>query len=124
MNPHRLLSARTAKGLTQSQLGEKLGVEDSEKARLRIYRYEKGLVSPTYEVACRMADILDVPACYFYIEDDVFSERVLNLHKKNNTYNELENSLVSVLKENQNKKEEYEEALKKIKVIINNLTAL
>ncbi|WP_340621856.1 hypothetical protein [Xenorhabdus siamensis] len=32
-----------------------------------------------------MAAILNVPPCYFYIDDDIFAEEVLKLHRKDNT---------------------------------------
>ncbi|MGJ0637205.1 helix-turn-helix domain-containing protein [Xenorhabdus bovienii] len=124
MNPHRLLVARKAKGMSQRQLGEALGNEDSEQARGRIYRYEKGVTSPTYEIARQIAHILDVPASYFYEDDDIFAERILNLYKNNYPNNELENSLISVLKDSEEKKKEYEAVLKQIKNAMASLKAL
>ncbi|TDB45240.1 XRE family transcriptional regulator [Photorhabdus khanii subsp. guanajuatensis] len=120
MKPQRLIAARKAQNLSQRAVGEALGIIDSEQARKKISRYEKGSVFPTYEVACQIAKILNVPECYFYIDDDFFAEQVLMLYK-NNFSDGFENSLIITLKE---KNQEYEQALKDIKRTINSLRTL
>ncbi|PHM67974.1 helix-turn-helix domain-containing protein [Xenorhabdus sp. KJ12.1] len=92
MNTKRLLESRKAKGLSQRGLGEKLGIEDADIARTTISRYECGRATPSYSTVCKIADILSVPPCYFYIDDDFFAEQVLRLYKKSNT--PLENELM------------------------------
>ncbi|WP_240042422.1 MULTISPECIES: helix-turn-helix domain-containing protein [Photorhabdus] len=115
-----MIAARKAQNLSQRAVGEALGIIDSEQARKKISRYEKGSVFPTYEVACQIAKILNVPECYFYIDDDFFAEQVLMLYK-NNFSDGFENSLIITLKE---KNQEYEQALKDIKRTINSLRTL
>ncbi|WP_240042286.1 helix-turn-helix domain-containing protein [Photorhabdus khanii] len=115
-----MIAARKAQSLSQRAVGEALGIIDSEQARKKISRYEKGSVFPTYEVACQIAKILNVPECYFYIDDDFFAEQVLMLYK-NNFSDGFENSLIITLKE---KNQEYEQALKDIKRTINSLKTL
>ncbi|MDE9484238.1 helix-turn-helix domain-containing protein, partial [Xenorhabdus bovienii] len=110
MNAQRLVKARKEKGLSQRELGEALGTEDSEQARGKIRRYERGGASPTYKTVCEIAEILNVPECYFYIKDDLFAEQVLLLFKKNLS-DETENNLITTLKE---KNKQYEKALKNI----------
>ncbi|MEX0446534.1 helix-turn-helix domain-containing protein [Xenorhabdus sp. SGI246] len=85
MNKKRLSESRIAQGLSQRELGEKLGFEDEDVAKATISRYERGITAPAYNTACQMAAILNVPPCYFYIDDDIFAEEVLKLHRKDNT---------------------------------------
>ncbi len=59
----RLQAARNAKGLTQTQLAEKLGTTQSVMAR-----YESGAVDPSVRVALAIARILDRPV------EDLFGE--------------------------------------------------
>ncbi|WP_167383300.1 helix-turn-helix domain-containing protein [Xenorhabdus ishibashii] len=110
MNKKRLSDSRKAQGLSQRELGEKLGFEDEDVAKVTISRYERGIVSPEYKTAHEMAKILDVPLCYFYIEDekDFFAEQVLNLHRTGNT--KLEEEL-SIARE---RIQQYEKALKTV----------
>lgn len=51
----RLKAIREAKGLTQVQLAEKLGVQQD-----RISRLERGAVEPGWTNVCRIADALGV----------------------------------------------------------------
>ncbi|MGJ0637691.1 helix-turn-helix domain-containing protein [Xenorhabdus bovienii] len=98
MNPQRLIDARKAKKLSQREVGEALGASSKEHAKLKISRYERGVLSPPYDVACQIAAILDVPPCYFYIDDDSFAEQVLILYKKNFCHNHtFEDELITKL---------------------------
>ncbi|WP_254361271.1 helix-turn-helix domain-containing protein [Photorhabdus heterorhabditis] len=115
-----MIEARKAQNLSQREVGEALGIIDSEQARKKISRYEKGTVFPPYEIACQIANILNVPECYFYISDDLFAEQVLMLYK-NNFSDGVENNPIITLKE---KNQEYEQALKDIKRTINSLKTL
>ncbi|WP_081990824.1 helix-turn-helix domain-containing protein [Xenorhabdus nematophila] len=81
----RLSESRKALGLSQRELGEKLGLYDEDVAKATISRYERGLNAPAYSTVCQIANILKVPPCYFYIDDDIFAEQVLKLYRKNNT---------------------------------------
>ncbi|EMH4109414.1 helix-turn-helix transcriptional regulator [Serratia marcescens] len=80
MVPQRLKSARQRAGLTQEKLGVLAGIDEAT-ARSRISQYESGTYTPTFTTMCALARVLDVPECYFYILDDVFSEKVLRLHQ-------------------------------------------
>ena len=52
----RIRKSRLDKGFTQSQLAVKIGVQTSA-----VSKYEKGLVSPTFEQLQKISDALDVP---------------------------------------------------------------
>lgn len=107
MNKKRLSESRKAQGLSQRELGEKLGLND-DVARATISRYERGLSAPAYSTARKMARVLNVPSCYLYEDDDIFAEEVLNLYRKNNTPVEME---LSIAKE---KILQYESALETV----------
>ncbi|CAI1888398.1 MULTISPECIES: helix-turn-helix transcriptional regulator [Serratia] len=81
MVPQRLKSARQRAGLTQEKLGVLAGIDEAT-ARSRISQYESGTYTPTFTTMCALARVLDVPECYFYILDDLFSEKVLRLHQE------------------------------------------
>ncbi|MDC9591585.1 helix-turn-helix transcriptional regulator [Xenorhabdus sp. XENO-10] len=119
MNAHRLVAARKACGLSQRTLGEALGI-NPEQAIGRISRYERGVATPAYEIVCQIAEILNVPSCYFYIEDDNFAEQVLILHKMN-SIDGFENNLIVYLQE---EVQEYKNALKEMQKIMNSLKNL
>jgi len=51
----RIRIARKSKGFTQSQLAEKIGVQTAA-----VSKYEKGLVSPTFEQLQKIAVALDI----------------------------------------------------------------
>ncbi|CDG96139.1 putative DNA binding protein [Xenorhabdus bovienii str. puntauvense] len=116
MNPQRLVEARKAKNLSQREVGEALGINNKDQAaRIKISRYERGETTPPYNVACKIAEILDVPTCYFYIDDDLFAEKVLRLFKEAPS-NEIESNLITTLKK---KNKKYEKILKNIQNEIN-----
>lgn len=79
MLPARLKSARQNANLTQERLGVLAGIEE-ETARSRVSQYEGGIHRPTFEMMCSFAKVLNVPECYFYIVDDRFAERILELY--------------------------------------------
>ncbi|WP_426575383.1 helix-turn-helix domain-containing protein (plasmid) [Xenorhabdus stockiae] len=113
MNPKRLVDARKAKSLSQREVGEALGVSNKERAKVKISEYERGVLTPPYDVACQIAAILDVPPCYFYIDDESFAEQVLILHKKNfSDDHTFENELITTLT---TKTREYEKAFEEFK---------
>ncbi|WP_426577085.1 helix-turn-helix domain-containing protein [Xenorhabdus stockiae] len=115
MNPRRLIDARKAKNLSQREVGEALGASSKEQAKLKISRYERGVLSPPYGVACQLATILSVPTCYFYIDDDddIFAEQVLILYKKNLCHDHtFEDELITTLT---TKTKEYEKAFEEFK---------
>lgn len=65
----RLKEARKAVGLSQEKLAVLAGV-DEMSASARMNQYERGKHSPDPVMIKRIAEVLDVPASYFYAEDD------------------------------------------------------
>jgi transcriptional regulator with XRE-family HTH domain len=71
MLPFRLKEARLKAGLSQQRLGVLAGIDEAT-ASARMNQYERGVHTPDFDLACRLAAVLDIPACYFYtIEDDL-----------------------------------------------------
>jgi transcriptional regulator with XRE-family HTH domain len=77
----RLKQARLAKGLSQKGLGMAAGI-DEFVASTRINRYENGIHQVDLDTAQRLADVLGIPAAYFYAEDDALAEKI-RTHKNN-----------------------------------------
>ncbi|MBY4838633.1 MULTISPECIES: helix-turn-helix domain-containing protein [Pantoea] len=77
----RLKQARLAKGLSQKGLGIAAGI-DEFVASTRINRYENGIHQVDLDTAQRLADVLEIPAAYFYAEDDALAE-IIRTHKNN-----------------------------------------
>ena len=71
--PIRLKAARLAAGLTQQQLGMRLGMEQNT-ASFRMNQYEKGKHAPDYPTMQRIALELGFPVAYFYCDDDQQAE--------------------------------------------------
>lgn len=88
--PLRLKQARKAAGYTQQRIGIALGMEPNT-ASARMNQYEKGKHSPDYTTMKRIADELGVPVAFFYCEEDVLAELILELGKLNKS--ELEQKL-------------------------------
>ncbi|MBV7297278.1 helix-turn-helix domain-containing protein [Enterovibrio paralichthyis] len=71
--PTRLKEARKKAGLTQKDLGIKIGMEPSS-ASGRMNHYEKGRHTPDIGTLRRMADELGVPLNYFFCESELSAE--------------------------------------------------
>lgn len=71
----RLKQARLKMALSQKQLGEKIGLEESAAAR--ISRYESGTHEPPVRTARDLADALKVPLGYLYCDNDHLAEVIL-----------------------------------------------
>lgn len=76
MLPHRLKTARKKAGYTQEKLGVMAGIDEAT-ARARISQYEKGTHAPDFGLVCRIAKVLQVPACYLYTVEDDLAEIIL-----------------------------------------------
>ncbi|GAA0470784.1 helix-turn-helix transcriptional regulator [Tatumella punctata] len=76
MLPHRLKSARLKAGLSQERLGILAGIDEAT-ASARMNQYERGIHTPDFELACRLASVMNVPACYFYAVEDELAEMIL-----------------------------------------------
>lgn len=89
MQPHfsnvfamRLRLARKAKGLSQEKLGVLAGIDESS-ASARMNQYERGKHVPDFLVASRIAEVLELPTAYFYVEDDLLAEIIQTSYKLN-----------------------------------------
>ncbi|MEZ8128145.1 helix-turn-helix domain-containing protein [Enterovibrio norvegicus] len=71
--PTRLKEARKKAGITQKDLGIKIGMEPSS-ASGRMNHYEKGRHTPDIGTLRRMADELGVPLNYFFCESELSAE--------------------------------------------------
>ena len=78
--PQRLLEARSRKGISQRELGIRLGMEPGS-ASGRMNHYEKGRHTPDYTTLKRIAEELDVPVAYFFSEDEVSAELICLIDK-------------------------------------------
>lgn len=71
MLPHRLKEARLRAGLSQQRLGILAGIDEAT-ASARMNQYERGIHTPDFALACKLAEVLNIPACYFYtVEEDL-----------------------------------------------------
>lgn len=71
MLPHRLKEARIKAGLSQQRLGILAGIDEAT-ASARMNQYERGIHTPDFALARKLAQVLNIPACYFYtVEDDL-----------------------------------------------------
>mgnify|MGYP006350583657 FL=1 len=66
----RLRIARKAKKLSQERLGILAGIDESS-ASARMNQYERGKHVPDFLMASKIAEILDLPTAYFYVENDL-----------------------------------------------------
>ena len=78
--PQRLLEARSRKGISQRELGIRLGMEPGS-ASGRMNHYEKGRHTPDYTTLKRIAEELDVPVAYFFSEDEISAELICLIAK-------------------------------------------
>ncbi|MGO0788772.1 helix-turn-helix domain-containing protein [Herbaspirillum seropedicae] len=78
----RLKDARLRAGLSQERLGIDAGL-DEMSASTRMNRYEQGKRVPNPVLVERFAEVLQVPACYFYAVDDKEAELLLSFHQLN-----------------------------------------
>ncbi|ACZ78599.1 transcriptional regulator, XRE family [Dickeya parazeae Ech586] len=79
MLPHRLKAARLMAGLSQERLGILAGIDEAT-ASARMNQYERGIHTPDFELARRLAAVLHVPACYFYTVEDDLAEMILSFY--------------------------------------------
>ena len=76
----RLKEALLAAGLSQKRLGIAAGI-DEFVASTRINRYEKGVHEADIHTAQKLAQTLNVPLAYFYVENDQLAAIVMNFDK-------------------------------------------
>ena len=76
----RLRAARTNAEFSQKKLGIKAGMDEfSASARMNQYETEKHL--PDYGTIKRIAEVLNLPAAYFFCEEDDLAE-IIDLWSK------------------------------------------
>ena len=85
---NRLKQARLRKGLSQEELGLDAGL-DPMSASTRMNRYEWGKRSPDFALIEKIAEVLEVPAAYFFATDDLLAELILNYGKPPKEQQEL-----------------------------------
>ncbi|HCE3287737.1 TPA: helix-turn-helix transcriptional regulator [Vibrio parahaemolyticus] len=78
--PIRLKHARKKANLSQKALGVRIGMDESS-ASARMNQYEKARHTPDVKTLKLIADELGVPLSYFFCEDEITAELVINLHK-------------------------------------------
>ncbi|CDG20047.1 TPA: helix-turn-helix transcriptional regulator [Citrobacter freundii] len=93
----RLKEARLAAGLSQKKLGIAAGI-DEFVASTRINRYEKGVHEADIHTAQKLAQTLNVPLAYFYVENDQLATIVMNFDKLSEE--DIENIIVKIKKSN------------------------
>jgi len=72
----RLREARLRAAIAQDQLGIRIGLDEGT-ASARISRYETGTHAPPFGIATKLARVLELPAAYFYCEDDELAKLIL-----------------------------------------------
>ncbi|KOO09066.1 helix-turn-helix domain-containing protein [Vibrio hepatarius] len=82
--PSRLRYIRKLQGITQQELGIKLGM-DQAGASARISQYETGKHAPDYATVKRISEALNTPVAYFYCEDDIIANIVIEVSSHNLT---------------------------------------
>jgi len=71
--PIRLKQARQLVGISQKELGIRIGMDESS-ASGRMNHYEKGRHTPDVETLRKLAAELNVPLNFFLCEDDLSAE--------------------------------------------------
>jgi transcriptional regulator with XRE-family HTH domain len=70
-------------GLSQERLGILAGIEEAS-ASARMNQYERGKHEPDFSIAKRIADVLNVPAAYFYAVEDDLAQMIRDFGRLNN----------------------------------------
>jgi transcriptional regulator with XRE-family HTH domain len=78
--PIQLKKARTALGITQLELGVRIGL-DPGNASARMNQYESGKHTPDYKMLKKIAKELCVPVPYLLCEDVLMGDLILQLSK-------------------------------------------
>lgn len=75
----RVRFARERLGIPQDRLGVMIGLDEGCSSA-RISRYESGVHQPPFEIAERIAEVLQVPTAFLYCRDAALAEVLLDLH--------------------------------------------
>ena len=76
----RLRQLRLAAGLSQRELGRRIGLLE-EVVSSRVTRYELGTSEPDFETAAKLARELGVPLAYLLADDETLAEIILAVSK-------------------------------------------
>jgi transcriptional regulator with XRE-family HTH domain len=76
----RLREARSRSGIAQDKLGVMIGLDEGCSSA-RMSRYETGAHEPTFRDVDKIAQALGIPSAYFFCNDDLLAELVLNFEK-------------------------------------------
>lgn len=74
----RLKEARLAAGLSQRELGRRIGLPE-EVVSSRVTRYERGTSEPDFETAERLARELGVPLSYLVADSEVLADIIMSV---------------------------------------------
>lgn len=93
----RLRQARRRAGIPQDVLGVEIGLDETT-ASARISRYESGVHEPPFEIAQKLAKVLEVSTAYLYCDSDelaplLLTWPLLNRADKKEIRNIVENRL-------------------------------
>lgn len=94
--PGRIKRARVSKGISQKELGIRIGLDQSS-ASSRMNHYEKGRHTPDIPTLKRVADELGVPLPYFLCESEKTAELICLIE---NLEEADKDELIRKLKEN------------------------
>ncbi|MDV7105390.1 helix-turn-helix transcriptional regulator [Vibrio sp. TH_r3] len=97
--PERLKQARKKVGISQKELGVRVGMDESS-ASGRMNHYEKGRHVPDVETLRKLAKELGVPLNYFFCEDDQSAELAVLI---DNLSSDDKKSLIESLKKSKSK---------------------
>lgn len=73
----RLKELRLAKGLSQRELGRRIGLSE-EVVSSRVNRYERGTSEPDFSTASKLAKELGVPLSYLVADNELLAEMILS----------------------------------------------
>jgi len=97
--PVRLKQARLRLGVSQKELGIRIGMDPSS-ASGRMNHYEKGRHVPDIDTLSRIADELQVPLAYFFTENELSAELICLISKLSDSD---KIKIINMLKNEENK---------------------
>lgn len=72
----RLKQARLVLGISQRELGRRIGLSE-DVVSSRVTRYERGTSEPDFETAGKLAKELGVPLAYLLADSDILADIIL-----------------------------------------------
>lgn len=76
----RMKEARLKARLSQERLGVLAGIDEMSSSA-RMNQYERGKHEPDFSLVERVAQVLNVPECYFYCKEDDLASILVRLHR-------------------------------------------